>query len=60
MKEFDHPIDYALESALPRLQAWGLVTVNSQVRCMTVYDLTVLQRNAHLNSSYALVTVYLL
>lgn len=32
MKEFEHPIDYALESALPRLQAWGLVTINSQVR----------------------------
>lgn len=32
MKEFEHPIDYALESALPRLEAWGLVTINSQVR----------------------------
>jgi hypothetical protein len=31
MKEFEHPIDYALESALPRLEAWGLVNINSQV-----------------------------
>jgi hypothetical protein len=35
MKEFEHPIDYALESALPRLQAWGLVTINSQVGAVT-------------------------
>jgi hypothetical protein len=32
MKEFEHPIDYDLEAALPRLQAWGLVNVNTQVR----------------------------
>jgi hypothetical protein len=32
MKEFEHPIDYDLEAALPRLQAWSLVKVNTQVR----------------------------
>lgn len=32
MKEFEHAIDYDLEAALPRLQAWGLVNVNTQVR----------------------------
>jgi hypothetical protein len=43
LKEFEHPIDYALESALPRLQAWGLVTINSQVGtvacCWRLYSL---------------------
>jgi hypothetical protein len=31
MKEFAHPIDYDLESALPRLQAWGLIEFDHQV-----------------------------
>lgn len=35
LKEFDHPIDYDLEAALPRLKSWGLVHDNNQVcvRC---------------------------
>lgn len=32
MKEFDHAIDYDLESALPRLQAWGLINIDPQVQ----------------------------
>jgi hypothetical protein len=30
-KEFDHPIDYRLDAALPRLQRWGLLRENEQV-----------------------------
>lgn len=30
MKEFEHPIDYDLDAALPRLKTWGLVKENSQ------------------------------
>lgn len=30
-KEFDHPIDYDLEAALPRLKRWGLLRENAQV-----------------------------
>ena len=33
-KEFDHPIDYDLEAALPRLKRWGLLRENAQVCCM--------------------------
>lgn len=29
-KEFDHPIDYDLEAALPRLKRWGLLRENAQ------------------------------
>jgi hypothetical protein len=32
LKEFEHPIDYDLEAALPRLKTWGLVRENHQVR----------------------------
>lgn len=35
MKEFEHPIDYDLDAALPRLKTWGLVKENNQV-CMHV------------------------
>lgn len=31
LKEFEHPIDYDLHAALPRLQTWGLVKKNHQV-----------------------------
>jgi hypothetical protein len=31
-KEFDHPIDYDLDAALPRLKRWGLLRENAQVR----------------------------
>jgi hypothetical protein len=32
-KEFDHPIDYDLDAALPRLKRWGLLRENTQVWC---------------------------
>jgi len=31
LKEFEHPIDYDLDAALPRLQTWGLIKKNHQV-----------------------------
>lgn len=30
LKEFEHPIDYDLDAALPRLQTWGLIKKNHQ------------------------------
>lgn len=30
-KEFNHPIDYDIAAALPRLKRWGLVRTNQQV-----------------------------
>jgi hypothetical protein len=32
VKEFDQGIDYQVEEALPRLERWGLVTRDEQVR----------------------------
>lgn len=39
-KEFDHPIDYDLKAALPRLQRWGLVRENPQVSCWVGFGLS--------------------
>ena len=41
MKEFEHPIDYDLDAALPRLKTWGLVRENNQVGCCTPRPLCV-------------------
>lgn len=36
-KEFNHPIDYDVAAALPRLKRWGLVRGNQQVRDCSSY-----------------------